>query len=403
VFDKYVGIAPKGDLTLLQLLGEKLNKKTFLHVNSTREGGGVAEILQRMIPVLNELGINARWDTIEGDARFFDITKKIHNALQGNPEQVTAEMWQHHYEINRSNAEKLDLEADAVLIHDPQPAPLIEFRKTGVWIWRCHIDVSNPYREVSDYLSRYCKKYDAAIFSVAKFAQALPISEFIVTPSIDPVSEKNRELTGEEINDTVERFGIPGDRPVILQVSRFDRFKDPIGVIKAYRSVKKYNDCVLVLAGSPATDDPEGEAVMNEVREYAANDPDIFILLLPPFSDRDINALQRKATVVLQKSLREGFGLTVSEAMWKGKPVIGGAVGGIPLQITHGVTGFLVHSVEGTAFRIRQLMNNPAMAKKIGEDGREYVRKHFLITRQIRDYLSIWYAMENRGKSIMEL
>jgi trehalose synthase len=403
VFNEYVGISPKGDLTLLQLLGEKLNRRTFLHVNSTREGGGVAEILQRMLPILNELGINARWEIIEGDARFFDITKKIHNALQGNPEQVTADMWRYHYEINRRNAEKLDLEADAVLIHDPQPAPLIDFRKTGIWIWRCHIDVSNPQKEVCDYLTQYCKKYDAAIFSVAKFAQALPISEFIVTPSIDPVSEKNRELTGEEINTALYRFQIPDDRPIILQVSRFDRFKDPIGVIKAYRLVKKYNDCILVLAGSPATDDPEGEAVMNEVREYAANDPDIFILLLPPFSDRDINALQRKATVVLQKSLKEGFGLTVSETMWKGKPVIGGAVGGIPLQIIHGVTGFLVHSVEGAAFRIRQLMNNPEMMRKMGEDGREYVRKNFLITRQIRDYLSIWYAMENKGKSIMEL
>jgi trehalose synthase len=403
VFSEYVGISPKGDLTLLQLLAEKLNKRTFLHVNSTREGGGVAEILQRMMPILNELGINARWEIIEGDARFFDITKKIHNALQGNPEKVTDTMWEYYHEINRKNAEKINMEADAVLIHDPQPAPLIEFRKTGVWIWRCHIDVSNPQKEVCDYLTQYCKKYDAAVFSVAKFAQALPISEFIVTPSIDPVSEKNRELTGEEINDTLHRFRIPDDRTIILQVSRFDRFKDPIGVIKAYRIVKKYNDCILVLAGSPATDDPEGEAVMSEVREYAANDPDIYILLLPPFSDKDINALQRAATVILQKSLREGFGLTVSEAMWKGKPVIGGAVGGIPLQIIHGVTGFLVHSVEGAAFRVRQLMNSPEMIKKMGEDGREHVRKNFLITRQMRDYLSIWHTMENKGKSVIEL
>jgi trehalose synthase len=229
------------------------------------------------------------------------------------------------------------------------------------------------------------------------------IDEFIIPPSIDPISEKNRELTDEEIKETVNKFQISTDRPIILQVSRFDRFKDPIGVIKAYRLVKKYNDCILILAGSPASDDPEGEAVLNDVRNYAATDPDIYILLLPPFSDKDINALQRMATVVLQKSLKEGFGLTVSEAMWKGKPVIGGATGGIPLQLIHGVTGFLVHSAEGAAFRTRQLLNNPEIAKKMGENAREHVRKNFLITRQARDYLSVWYAMENKGKSVLEL
>ncbi|MDH5201689.1 MAG: glycosyltransferase [Nitrospirota bacterium] len=403
MFNQYLGISPKSDLLLLQMFAAKLNKRSFLHINSTREGGGVAEILQRMIPILRELGIDARWEVIEGDSIFFDITKKIHNALQGNPEEITKKMWQYHYEVNRKNAEKLNLEADAVLIHDPQPAPLITFKKTGLWMWRCHIDVSNPQNEVCDYLMQYCEKYDATIFSVAKFAKAMAIDEFIVSPSIDPVSDKNRELTDEEITETLSKFQIPTDRPIVLQVSRFDRFKDPIGVIKAFRIVNKYNDCILILAGSPATDDPEGEIVLNEVKEYAANDPDIYILLLPTFSDKDINALQRIATIILQKSLKEGFGLTVSESMWKGKPVIGGAVGGIPLQIIHGVTGFLVHSVEGAAFRIRQLLNNPEMAKKMGDEAKEHVRKNFLITRQVRDYLSIWYALENKGKSILEL
>lgn len=400
---QFSGISPKGDLILLRKLGEKLNNRSFLHINSTREGGGVAEILHRMIPILKDLGIDARWEVIEGDERFFDITKKIHNSLQGNFESITDDMWNHHYEVNRTNAERLDLDADAVLIHDPQPAPLIEFRKSGKWIWRCHIDVSHPLKEVCDYLLRYFRKYDAAIFSVARFARAMGIDEFIIPPSIDPVSEKNRELTEEEIIETLNKFQIPHDRPMILQVSRFDRFKDPLGVIKAYRLVKKYNDCILVLAGGPATDDPEGGIVLKEVQDYASDDPDIHILLLPPFSDKDINALQRAATVVLQKSLKEGFGLTVSEAMWKGKPVIGGATGGIPLQIIHGVTGFLVHSVEGAAFRIRQLLNNPEMAKRMGEKGREYVRNNFLITRQIRDYLSLWYALENKGRSVLEL
>ncbi|HAM50703.1 MAG TPA: glycosyl transferase family 1 [Nitrospiraceae bacterium] len=387
---QYSGIAPKGDLLLLQKLGEKLKNRSFLHVNSTRAGGGVAEILHRMIPILKELGINARWEVIGGDERFFDITKKFHNALQGKFETISEEMWQYHFEVNKVNAGSLNLEADAVLIHDPQPVPLIEFRKGGAWIWRCHIDVASPIKEVWDNLSRYCGKYNATIFSVAKFAQAMPVDEFIIAPSIDPLSDKNRELSEEELRETVGRLQIPLDRPIILQVSRFDRFKDPIGVIKAYRLAKKYNDCILILAGSAATDDPEGEMVLNEVKEHAAGDPDIYLLLLPPFSDKDINALQRIATVVLQKSLKEGFGLTVTETMWKGKPVIGGATGGIPLQITHGVTGFLVSSVEGAAFRIRQLLNNPEMIKRMGESAREFVKTNFLMTRQIRDYLSVW-------------
>jgi trehalose synthase len=403
MIEQYSGIAPKGDLLLLGRLSERLQKKSFLHINSTRAGGGVAEILQRMIPILEELGISARWEVIGGDDKFFDITKRIHNALQGNPQKITEEMWEYHYEVNRRNAEKLDLDADAVLIHDPQPVPLIEFKSTGKWIWRCHIDVSGPVRDVCEHIEKYSRKYDASVFSVAKFARAMDIDEFIIPPSIDPLSDKNRDLNEEEIRDVMEKFQIPADRPMVLQVSRFDRFKDPLGVIEAYRMVKKYNDCILVLAGSPATDDPEGDAVLQEVRSYASDDPDIYILLLPAFSDKEINGLQRAATVILQKSVREGFGLTVSEAMWKGKPVIGGAVGGIPLQIVHGITGFLVHSVEGAAFRIRQFLNNPDMAGRMGEKAKEYVRKNFLITRQTRDYLSIWHYLENDRKSLIEL
>ncbi|MBZ0156667.1 MAG: glycosyltransferase [Alphaproteobacteria bacterium] len=403
MMDRYAGVAPKGDLLLLRKLGERLGGRSFLHINSTKAGGGVAEILQRMIPILSALDIRSRWEVIQGDERFYDITKKIHNALQGGPERITEDMWRHHREINRANAGKLDLEADAVLIHDPQPAALVEHRKKGTWIWRCHIDLGNPSPDVFAAIARYCTQYDGLVFSVARFARALPLSEFIVAPSIDPLSDKNRELTGTEIAESLERLGIPGDRPLILQVSRFDRFKDPIGVIQAYRIVKKYNDCILVLAGSPADDDPEGARVLEEVKNYAADDPDIFVLLLPPFSDTDINALQRAATVVLQKSLKEGFGLTVSEAMWKGKPVIGGAAGGIPLQIVHGITGFLVHSPEGAAFRIRQCLNNPDMVRRMGDRGREYVRTNFLITRQVRDYLSVWYALENEGERVLEL
>lgn len=403
MIEKYSGISPKGDLLLLRKLADKLAGKTFLHINSTREGGGVAEILQRMIPIMTSLGIKARWDVIKADDQFFDMTKKVHNALQGYPETINKDMWDHHRLINEKNASEMDLQADALVIHDPQPVPLINFRKNGIWIWRCHIDVSNPQQEVFGEIGKYVSKFDAALYSVSRFAGAMSKNEFIVSPSIDPLAEKNRDLTRAEIEETAQRLNIPLDRPVVLQVSRFDRFKDPTGVVRAYRKVKKYNDCVLVLAGSPATDDPEGAEVLNEVRQFASDDPDVRILLLPAFSDKDINALQRIATVIIQKSLKEGFGLTVAEGMWKGKPVIGGAVGGIPLQITHGVTGFLVHSIEGAAFRIRQLLNNTDMAERMGQQAREYVRQYFLITRQVRDHLAVWYTLSEGTKSLVEL
>jgi len=406
VINLYKYIVPPRDLLLIYRLCEKLKGKSFLHVNSTREGGGVAEILQRIIPLLKDLEIDARWEVVEGNKRFFDITKRIHNGLQGNKENITEEMWAYHYEVNRTNARQIDFNADAVLIHDPQPLPLIGFRKNRKnkqWLWRCHIDVSNPRPEIWNRVRKYVESYNAAIFSVAKFSKALPVDEFFITPSIDPLSDKNRDLSEQEISSVMKKFKIPLDKPIILQVSRFDKFKDPIGVIKAYRMVKKYNDCRLILAGSAAIDDPEGEEILNKVKDFAGNDPDVHILLLKPFSDKEINALQRVAVVVLQKSLKEGFGLTVSEAMWKEKPVIGGAVGGIPLQIIHGVTGFLVYSVDGAAFRIRQFLNNPDMALRMGKKGREYVKNNFLITRQIRDYLSVWYAKESKGKSVLEL
>lgn len=399
----YSGIAERGELILLKRLGEVFKGKKILHINSTRAGGGVAEILQRMLPLLRSLGIDARWEVIEGDLRFFEITKKIHNALQGREEPITDDMWQYHYEVNKTNARRIGFDSDAVVIHDPQPLPLIEFKKNGKWIWRCHIDLSKPQAVTLKRVESYAGRFDAAIFSVSRFAWPMGIDEFIICPSIDPLSEKNRELSEEELREVSERFKIPSDRPVILQVSRFDRFKDPLGVIESYRAVKKYNDCVLVLAGSPATDDPEGDAVLAEVREAAANDPDILVLLLPPFCDMEINALQRLATVIVQKSLKEGFGLTVSEGMWKGKPVVAGAVGGIPQQIVHGVTGFLTHSVEGTAFRIRQLFNDAGMARSMGEKGKEFVRHNFLITRQLKDHLSAWYAAENKGKNVLSL
>jgi len=399
----YSRIVPKGDLLLIRKISERLAGKRFRHVNSTRSGGGVAEILQRMIPLLVDLGIDARWDVIEGDSAFFNMTKKIHNSLQGQVDPITDAQWKHHYEINMENASRMDLSGHCVLIHDPQPVALVEKRTDQSWIWRCHIDISKPQTDTWKRLRPYVEKHDMAIFSVAKFAQPIDPEKFIIPPSIDPLSEKNRDMEPEEISEVLERYQIPRDKPILLQISRFDRFKDPMGVIHAYRLVKKYNDCRLVLAGGAATDDPEGEAVLQEVLEYSGQDPDIHILLLPPFSDREVNALQRAADIVFQKSLKEGFGLTVTEAMWKEKPVIGGNVGGIPLQIIHGATGFLVNSAEGAAFRVKQFLNNPAMIQRMGERGREHVRTRFLITRQIRDYLSAWYFLQEGRRNVLEL
>jgi trehalose synthase len=298
-------------------------------------------------------------------------------------------MYHTYVESVRQNVGKINLDANLIFIHDPQPAPLIENRRGGKWVWRCHIDLAQPQRSVWNFLRRFVVRYDAAIFSLPKFAQRLPMPQFLVHPSIDPLGPKNRPLSPEEVANILEKLGIGRDRPILLQVSRFDRFKDPIGVINAYRIVKKQIDCQLILAGGGASDDPEGAEVLSEVKEAAGHDPDIHVLELPPDAFLEINALQRAADIVIQKSIREGFGLTVTEAMWKGKPVIGGATGGIKVQIIPHVTGYTVHSVEGAAFRIRYLLNNPQLIARMGGAGREYARRNFLITRHLADYLAL--------------
>ncbi|MBD3264397.1 MAG: glycosyltransferase [Candidatus Omnitrophica bacterium] len=392
--ESYRNIAPPGTLDLLYKLAERLKKRSLLHINSTRLGGGVAEMLHRHIPLFNELGIDTRWEIIEGSPLFYQTTKGFHNALQGQFHPITSQMYEEYTKINQRNSRKIDFSSELVLIHDPQPAALIsKKRKKSKWIWRCHIDISRPQRRVWRFLREYVSRYDGAIFSLPSFAQKLDIPQFLIYPSIDPLSDKNKELSQQEINSVLEKYHIPKDKPLIVQVSRFDRFKDPLGVIEAYRIVKEYNDCCLVLAGGSATDDPEGEEVLKQVKDAASKDKDIFILDLPPDSNIEINALQRSASVVLQKSTKEGFGLTVAEAMWKGKPVIGGAVGGITVQIIYGETGFTVNSVEGCAYRIRYLLNNPEVSRRMGEKAKEYTRRNFLITRHLCDYLAMMISV----------
>ncbi len=386
----------------LIVLAEKIKGKSIQHVNSTYVGGGVAEILNRLIPLLKNLGIEARWDVIRGDESFFKATKSFHNALHGRQTEINDKMFEDYLKWNEANANEMNFDSDIIFIHDPQPAALIKARKKGKWVWRCHIDLSNPDPKVWGFLKEFIKNYDASIFSTPSFAREdLGIRQFLVPPSIDPLSDKNIELPEEKIFEVLEKYNISLDKPIITQISRFDQLKDPSGVIDAYKMVKKHIDCQLVLAGGLAHDDPEGVEVYQECQRKAEGDKDIHILLLPP-ADLVINALQRASTVVLQKSKREGFGLTVAEALWKRKPVIASATGGIPLQIKNGITGFLVRSVEGAAYKIRYLFRNPELARKIGENGREHVRHNFLITRHLRDYLLIILALEHKS-SIIEL
>ena len=395
--NSYREVAPPGAIDLICGVAKKLKKRSFLHVNSTRYGGGVAEMLHRLIPLFKELGIETRWEVLKGTELFYKTTKNFHNALQGDQQVISPEMFEEYKRINKENAGELVLDSDFVVIHDPQPAAFIESKpKRGKWIWRCHIDISKPQRKVWNFLTQYVSKYDGTIFSLPGFAQKLTIPQFLVYPSIDPLSDKNKELTQEEINNELENHGIPKDRPMILQVSRFDKFKDPLGVIEAYKLVKNYNDCILVLAGGGATDDPEGLQVLSTIKDVASRDNDIYILDLPSDANITINALQRAATIILQKSTKEGFGLTVAEGMWKGKPVIGGAVGGISVQIVYGRTGYTVNSIEGCAYRMRYLLNNPSIAEKLGENAKDYTRKNFLITRHVQDYLSLMSAMLSR-------
>jgi len=399
MLDQYREVAPQGTVEFLRQLGQRVEGKRMLHVNSTRHGGGVAEILQRLVPLLEELGVKTRWEVMTGSDLFYRTTKSFHNALQGTKQRITAEMYEAYLECNRENAKRLDLEADVAMIHDPQPAALIDARPEGSkWIWRCHIDVSTPQRTVWQFLRPYLVRYDAAIVSLPKFAQRLPLPQFLIYPSIDPLSDKNRDLTPEEVDQILARLGVPRDKPILLQVSRFDRFKDPVGVVEAYRLVKKSHDCRLVLAGGTATDDPEGAEVLADVQTSVGTDPDVHLLLLPPTANLEINALQRAATIVFQKSTREGFGLTVAEALWKGKPVIGGETGGITVQIIPGLTGYTVNSPEGAAFYARLLLNDPDRMAAMGQQAKEYARHRFLITRHLQDYVGLMIALDQQGR-----
>jgi trehalose synthase len=390
--EDYAPIVGESVIDDLRLLAEKLKGKLVQHVNSTAVGGGVAEILSRMVPLLTELGVTTRWDVIKGGEQFFEVTKKFHNALHGKSEELTQQDFNIFLDTSQKNIAELDTCGDIVFVHDPQPIALIKKRAGNKWLWRCHIDVSNPDARVWKFLMDFITRYDSTVFSAPSFSRRLPIRQFLISPSIDPLSDKNKELPPEIIDAVLRKYNIQKDKPILTQISRFDRLKDPLGVIEAYLLVKKYIDCQLILAGGGATDDPEGLKVLDEVRLKAKQDKDIHILLLPQ-NDIEVNALQRASTVLVQKSLKEGFGLTVSEALWKAKPIVASNVGGIPLQVKHKYSGLLCHSIEGAAFAIKQLLNNPAYAEKLGKNGKEHIRNNFLITRHIKDYLLLFLSL----------
>ncbi|MGA8646988.1 MAG: glycosyltransferase [Candidatus Sulfotelmatobacter sp.] len=387
--DDYKGIVGAADIEELRFLARELKGKTVKMVNSTAVGGGVAEMLNQLVPLLNELEVNTHWEVITGGNDFFEVTKAFHNALQGSDYKLTQNARDIFLMYNEQNRQRMQFSEDVVVIHDPQPAGLIRDRpdSSRKWVWRCHIDLSSPNAEVWSFLQPLIEQYDAAIFSSPSFARQLAIPQYLFYPCIDPLSEKNKDLDDSFVQQVCDEFGIDRSRPIVTQVSRFDRAKDPVGVVQAFKQARKYVDCQLVLAGGGASDDPEGAAVLKEVKEVAGEDPDIIILDLPPWCAREINALQRASTLIVQKSIREGFGLTVTEALWKGKPTIAGAVGGIPNQVIHKLTGVLVHSVDGCAYQMRYLLTHPDFAKQLGENGRAHVKENFLMTTNVRRWL----------------
>lgn len=408
LLDQYARVVGDEVINHLRQLAHPLKGMKILHINSTKEGGGVAEILNRLIPLKQELGIDAEWEIITGEREFYQCTKKFHNTLQGDRDEITPSLLQVYENTNRNNFDRLRSkleEADVVFIHDPQPAPLLRhaLSRKGKWVWRCHIDVSHPYRPVWKYLSQYVKDYDASIWSLSSFVQSLSHPMYLIPPSIDPLSAKNVEIPEKEIQYFLESWGLKTNVPIITQVSRFDRFKDPIGVIKSYRLIKNYVPVQLVLAGGSASDDPEGQQVLDEVKSFAGDDPDVHILELPPDAHRAINALQRGSEIIVQKSLKEGFGLTVTEGLWKGKPVIGGDVGGIKLQVINHFTGFRVNTPEGAAMRIRYLLKHPDIRETMGKNARQFVLDNFLITRHLREYLTLTVALVFGSREKIEL
>jgi trehalose synthase len=369
-----------------------LFEKHILHINSTYQGGGVAEMLNSLVLLMNSIGIDTGWRILHGSSDFFSLTKKFHNALHGQRINLSGMKKQIYLTQNEDFSIFTHVNHDAVVIHDPQPLPLISFyKKENPWIWRCHLDISQPWQEIWDYLKRFILKYNALVISNKLYKKKdLELPCHIIMPSIDPLSTKNVEISDRTISKYLSKNQIDWDKPIIAQISRFDRLKDPKGIIRVYKWVKKAIDCRLILLGSFASDDPEGKKVYEEVKKVASGDKDISIITNA--SEILVNSVQRAASVVLQKSIREGFALTVSEALWKGTPVVGSNIGGIPLQVIDGENGYLVNPFDykGCAKRVIKLLKDPKKAKEMGERGKNHVEQNFLVTRQLLDWIKLF-------------
>jgi trehalose synthase len=373
-----------------RILGKaaQIRRMRIAHISSTFYGGGVTEILTPLTLAMNAAGIETDWHLVQGTPAFFSITRKLHNSLQGEEIRLSDEEKAIYEQVVFENATRIHLEdCDAVIVHDPQPLPLIQHfsERRAPWLWQCHLDLSYPCAPTWEYLSRFVERYNAAIFSLPEYVRSMEIDHGIMTPAIDPFSPKNAELSSEEIRTVLAQHGIPLDRPVVAQISRFDRWKDPAGVIDAFRRAREQVDCTLVLLGNNASDDPESEVVLETIRRSA----DEAIIVLTVDDPVLVNALQRHSAVVLQKSIREGFGLTVAEAMWKGAVVIGGNVGGIRRQINDGENGFLVQSIDEAADRIVQVLTDPELRARLGTRAKETVRQHFLMSRLLENWLDL--------------
>ncbi len=397
----YMNIVGEEVIVSIYKLAGKLYNRSMVHINSTYYGGGVAEMLSSLIPLLNDVGISAGWRILKGSPDFFEITKKFHNALQGDSLNLTDNKKRLYLQTNEDFSTYTHIDHDMVIIHDPQPLPLIKFyHKKEPWIWRCHVDLSNPNPDLWNFLKRFIIRYEKVIVSSEQYKKPdLPVEQRIFFPVIDPLSPKNRELPQSVIDSHLRKFKIPTDKPILLQISRFDKWKDPLGVLEVFQKVKQEVDCRLILCGSMATDDPEGwqiyQKVLNRAKPYLDNRD---VILITAENHVLVNVLQRSAAVVIQKSVKEGFGLTVTEALWKEKPVVASNVGGIPLQITDGQTGFLFDPMDydGFARKIVEILNNPDMGREVGSRGKELVREKFLITRLIIDYLHLMDELLNR-------
>lgn len=401
---EYQRIVGREQISTIEELAGRLSGVRIQEINSTRYGGGVAEILISYVPFLNALGLDTTWSVMEASPAFFDVTKTLHNFLQGREGGFSPQMIETYWEAQRQNDGLIEEDCDVVTIHDPQPLGLIEFltareRERKRLLWRCHVQLeavpTTTIGSIGSILRRLVEKYHGSIFSSFQYLPLWSVPSFIIPPFIDPLSEKNRDLPGAEIDAILAKYGIDPDKPTVTQVSRYDVFKDPVGVIQAFRRVRQKIPCQLVLVGGRACDDPECFIVLREAREAAEGNPDIHILDLPPDSHREINALQRASDVIVQKSIKEGFGLTVTEGLWKGKPVVAGNVGGIPLQIRDGWNGYLVSTIQETSDRILHLLRNPELAATMGAQGREFIREHYLLPRGIQDHLTVIDQVKN--------